>query len=74
MDIRERLVQTFEDILGERVKPDHLDSALAAWDSLAHLNLILALEEEFEVDIPPEDFPKLHSDLQTIQEYLEARK
>ena len=25
------------------------------WDSLRHMNLVLALEEEFKVDIPDED-------------------
>ncbi len=73
MDTRERLLQTFEDILGERVEPEQLNSDLAAWDSLAHLNLILALEEEFEVEIPPEDFLQLHSNIHTIQEYLESK-
>lgn len=32
-----------------------------SWDSLAHLNLILALEEEFGIEIPDEDAAELSS-------------
>lgn len=32
-----------------------------AWDSVGHLNLVLALQEEFSILIPPEDFEKLNS-------------
>jgi acyl carrier protein len=28
---------------------------IPSWDSLAHMNLVLALEEEFKVTIPDED-------------------
>lgn len=28
---------------------------IASWDSLKHMNLILALEEEFNITIPDED-------------------
>ncbi len=32
-----------------------LSDDLETWDSLRHLNLILALEEEFEITIPDEE-------------------
>jgi acyl carrier protein len=32
-----------------------------AWDSVGHLNLVLALQEEFSITIEPEDFEKLSS-------------
>jgi acyl carrier protein len=32
-----------------------------AWDSVGHLNLILALQEEFSLTIEPEDFEELNS-------------
>jgi acyl carrier protein len=31
------------------------------WDSVQHLNLVLALESEFGVSVPPEDIEKLRS-------------
>ena len=35
----------------EDSSPDNIES----WDSLKHLNLILALEEEFDITIPDEE-------------------
>lgn len=32
---------------------------IATWDSLKHLNLVLALEEEFEISIPDEEVGNL---------------
>ena len=34
---------------------------LSEWDSLRHMNLILALEEEFSVSLPEEDVANLTS-------------
>ena len=49
-DVRGRVVQAMMDImdveraaLNDEVSPDTLE----AWDSLSHMNLVLALEEEF---------------------------
>ncbi len=39
----------------DNASADNLDS----WDSLKHLNLILALEEEFEISIPDEEVGNL---------------
>ena len=46
-----------EEAIDEESSPDTIES----WDSLAHLNLILALEEEFDVVIPDEDAADLTS-------------
>jgi acyl carrier protein len=40
-----------------------------AWDSVGHLNLVLAIQEEFSIGVPPEDFEKLTS-IEAITEYL----
>jgi acyl carrier protein len=42
-----------------------------AWDSIGHLNLVLALQEEFSVHVPPEDFDKL-SNISAIVNYVTA--
>lgn len=41
--------------INEDVSTDNLEN----WDSLRHLNLILALEEEFGVSIPDEEVGNL---------------
>jgi acyl carrier protein len=45
---------------------------VASWDSLGHVNLMVALESTFEVELEPEDFPRLTS-VRAILTYLQAR-
>jgi acyl carrier protein len=45
------------------------DKDLAAWDSLAHVNLMMSLEQTFDLFLEVEDFPKLTS-VPAILEYL----
>jgi len=44
-----------EEEIDENSSADTIDS----WDSLKHLNLILALEEEFDINIPDEEVGNL---------------
>lgn len=37
------------------IGPDASMDTVQSWDSLRHMNLVLALEEEFKVSIPDED-------------------
>jgi acyl carrier protein len=37
------------------ISPDASMDTIENWDSLRHMNLVLALEEEFKVAIPDED-------------------
>lgn len=62
--IPERVKQILADIL--RLEPDVLndEGALAElrdWDSLKHLSIILALEEEFMVQVSPDQITGLTS-------------
>lgn len=43
---------------------------ISAWDSLGHVNLMMALEQTFGVYLDVEDFPKLTS-VPAILQYLE---
>ena len=38
-----------------RIGPNSSSDTIESWDSLRHMNLILALEEEFGVILPDED-------------------
>jgi acyl carrier protein len=42
---------------------------IAAWDSLGHVNLMMTLEQTFDIFLDVEDFPKLNS-VPAILEYL----
>ena len=37
------------------IGPDSSMDSIESWDSLRHMNLVLALEEEFKVSIPDDD-------------------
>jgi acyl carrier protein len=45
------------DAIGEDTSMDTVES----WDSLKHMNLVLAIEEEFGVSIPDEDAANITS-------------
>jgi len=43
----------------EEITEESSSDNIESWDSLKHLNLILALEEEFEITIPDEEVGNL---------------
>jgi acyl carrier protein len=45
------------------------DSDIAAWDSLAHVNLMMSLEQTFDLFLEVEDFSRLTS-VPAILDYL----
>lgn len=47
-------------------------SEIPEWDSLQHLNLAVALEQEFEVDLGPDDFEEMNS-LSSVQRLVERK-
>ena len=53
----------------EKISATTRSEDLAAWDSLGHVNLIMALEQTFQLFLDVEDFPKLNS-VPAIMDYL----
>jgi acyl carrier protein len=49
------ILQISSDQINDRSTPDTIE----AWDSLNHLNLIATFEEEFSIDIDPEEIPPM---------------
>lgn len=41
------------------IRPESSPENLEAWDSVQHLNLVLALEQEFGVPFDPEDIDQM---------------
>jgi len=48
------------------------DEDLASWDSLGHINLMMTLEQTFDVSLDVEDFEKLRS-VPAMIEYLKGQ-
>ena len=56
--MEDRIFRVVSDVLGvpiEKVNGDSSPDTIQAWDSLSHINLILALEAEFAISLSPED-------------------
>ena len=72
MSIFEQVQETIGTTLkvpAAKITPTTRDEDLAAWDSLGHVNLIMALEQTFNVYIEVEDFAGLNS-VPAIIEFL----
>lgn len=50
-----QVMATLLNVDAAAIGPDASMDTIASWDSLRHMNLVLALEEEFKVVIPDED-------------------
>lgn len=63
-ELERRLREIVADVLGldpASVGEDTTTDTVDGWDSLAHMNLILAVEEELGVGVPDEDAADLTS-------------
>ena len=69
----QQLEAVFRKVFGVEELTDDLSiDSIAQWDSLAHIGLILALEAEFSVQIPPEQAVEMIS-VRAIREILSER-
>ena len=64
MDLFEKtrnVIATTLKVMPEKITRETSDKDLAAWDSLAHVNLMMSLEQTFDLFLEVEDFPRLTS-------------
>ena len=54
-DALKKLIATMLNVDVSAINEESSMDNLSNWDSLRHMNLVLALEEEFKVTIPDED-------------------
>ena len=60
-----------------RIPPERINAAstpqsIEAWDSIQHLNIVLALEEKFAVELSPEEMEQMTS-VGEIAKLVEAK-
>jgi acyl carrier protein len=67
--LREAIAATLN-ISPETVTPESSADSLDAWDSLGQVNLMMTLEQTFDLMLDVEDFQRLNS-VPAIIEYLE---
>ncbi len=71
----DRLYRIVSEVFGvpiEEINDDSSPDTIESWDSLSHLNLVLASEEEFGVSLSPEDVMEMLS-VQLIRTILAER-
>jgi acyl carrier protein len=56
--IHQKAADTFDEPL-ENIGPDSTPDTIAGWDSLTHLNFVLAIEQTFGVELEPEEGEKM---------------
>jgi len=64
-----QILQVPKETIGHDSSPETIDR----WDSLKHMQLIMALEDEFEIQFPDEAIPELLS-VRLIEEKLSEIK
>ncbi len=75
MSVLDRVKITFADVLGidvGEIQPGTTPDDVPAWDSVAHLNLILSLESEFAVEMLPEEIERALS-VETVVNIISAK-
>ena len=74
-NINQSLYQLIADVLGlpvEDITDESSPDTLSEWDSITHLNLVMAVEEAFEVQMTPEDALELNS-VKLLRLFLEEK-
>ena len=76
MPFLDRVRTIFSDVFQvplDQVRADSSPDTIPNWDSLQHLNLVLALEQEFSVQFTPEEIEQLLS-VELIAALLEEKR
>jgi acyl carrier protein len=60
-DTLKDVMATVLEIAADSINDDTSMDTVEAWDSIKHMNLVLAIEEEFGVSIPDEDAANITS-------------
>ncbi len=68
----QQIVADLFDLPQHRIMPGSSPDTIEEWDSLQHLNLVLALEQEFGLQFSPEEIEQLLS-VELIVDLLEER-
>ncbi len=69
--LQDAIAQTLQ-VPASTIGPDTKASDIAAWDSLGHVNLMMSVEQTFDIQLDVEDFPNLTS-VPAILAFLRAR-
>ena len=66
----DRIIKIISNELGTKVDANASQTTCENWDSLRHLNIVVALEEAFDVSFEPEDIANMR-DISTIEQFIQ---
>jgi len=75
LSVFEQVRSIASDLLGtpaNRISADSSPENIEAWDSVQHLNLVLALEEKFNLQLSPEEMDQMKN-IGTIAKLIEGK-
>jgi acyl carrier protein len=71
--MKERIIEVFKKVFEVEVVDEEMSTQKCEkWDSLGHLNLVVALEEEFNVGFEPEEIAEMIN-VGKIQQIVEEK-
>ena len=74
MEVRQRLLRVFRGELGNSSLDERVSvQNCSTWDSLSHIKLLVAIEEEFGFEPSPDDIVKMFSDFSTVEKVVSRR-
>jgi acyl carrier protein len=80
MDLTERLTKVFTTVFDNdtiELKPELTADDVDEWDSLSHINLMIAIELEFDIEFTQgeiQNFANVGELMATIEEKIKARE
>ena len=70
--MKDKIIQVIGEILKIEVNETTSQATCEKWDSLQHLNIIVALEDEFNVSFEPEDIA-IMKDIDNIEQMIQQK-
>jgi acyl carrier protein len=75
-ELKDKIIAVLQNVFElEQVDENTSQQNIEKWDSLGHLNLIIALEEEFNISFEPEDIVKMtsvHMIINKVENYIKS--
>lgn len=68
--LSQQVRQLMSDVFGvpvDHVRDDSTPETIETWDSMRHLNLVLAVEEKFNLQFTPEEMEEMRSVAQIVE-------
>ena len=68
----DKILKTVSDVLAIEVDENTSQKNCDKWDSLQHLNIVVALEDAFDVSFEPEEIASMKN-IGTIEEIIQSK-